>query len=103
MIDFIPLVTTTTTTIIGWNVPSGTTFSNGVLFLLMPLATMGLFAGFPMLFEQRGDIIVTLSLVGFAVGSVAGLLSLTASNTTAYPFAIPVIAVFLLIMWLWKQ
>lgn len=96
------LVTTTTTTIIGWNVPSGPTFSNGLLFLVMPLATMGLFAGLPMLFEQKGDIIVTLALIGFAIGTIAGLLSLTSSNTTAYPFAVAVISVFLLIVWLWK-
>lgn len=92
----------TTTTVIGWNVPSGTTFNNGLLFLIMPLAVMGLFAGFPMLFEQRGDIIVTLALIGFSIGSIAGLLSLTASNTTAYPFAIPIIAVLLLIFWIWR-
>jgi hypothetical protein len=94
---------TTTQTITGWNVPSATTFNHGIIFLMMPLLTMGLFAGFPMLFDQKGDIIVTTALVGFTIGAVAGMLSLSSVAATDIPFAIVIISAFLLVVWVWKQ
>lgn len=98
------VATTTTITITGWNVPSGTTFGNGLVALILPLVTMGAFAGLPLVLEQRGGIIVTMAFIGYIIGAAAGMLSFpTTSGPTLIPFANIIIAVVLLIVWLWKS
>jgi hypothetical protein len=93
---------TTTITITGWNVPSGTTFGHGLVVLLLPMATMALFAGLPLMVEQRGPIVVTMALIGLTIGSVIGMMSLTATGPTDISFGFVVVSGLSLILWLWK-
>jgi hypothetical protein len=93
---------TTTITITGWNVPSGTTFQHGLIVLILPMATMALFAGLPLMVEQRGPIVVTMGLIGLTIGSVIGMMSLTATGPTDISFGFVVVSSLFLILWLWK-
>ena len=96
------MASTITTTIIGWNVPNATNLGNGIVALILPFTVMAMFAGIPLLFEQRGDSIVTMALTGFTIGSVAGMLSLTAVSATIIPFAMVIVSGIFLVIWLWK-
>lgn len=97
-------VITTTTTIIGWNVPSGATFGNGLIALILPMVTMPMFAAFPLMFDQRGDIIVTMALVGFTAGALIGMLGTQlAVNPTSIPFAMVILSGLLLGVWIWRN
>ena len=93
------------TTIIGWNVPSSANFMNGIIALIIPLAGVGLFAGIPTAFGMRGDLVVTMALIGMTVGSVLGTLTLTLSgggSTGSIPFALVMLSGTMLVLWLWR-
>ena len=93
---------TTTTTITGWNVPNGTTFQHGLVVLILPLATMGLFAGLPLIVDQRGSIVVLMALIGLTLGGIIGMMSLSAVATTDISFGFVVVSGLYLFLWLWK-
>lgn len=98
----IPIAAATTTTIIGWNVPNATTFGHGLIELILPLAGMGLFASFPLMVEQKGSMVVTMSLIGLLAGNLLGMMSLSATDPTDISFAFPIVAGMFLVLWLWK-
>lgn len=91
-----------TTTITGWNIPSANTLSIGLIPLLLPLATMGIFAGIPLALEQRGSFVVTMAFAGLLIGSILGMLSLNGSNPGLITFALPVTIGIFLVLHLWK-
>ena len=93
---------TTTTTVTGWLIPDSAHFNNGIGALLFPLIGVGLFTSFPLILGYRGDLVVTMALVGLTIGSVMGMLSLTGSSNSVIPFALPVVAGADLLLWLWK-
>ena len=93
---------TTTTTVTGWLVPDSTHFNNGIGALLFPLVGIGLFTSFPLILGYRGDLVVTMALVGLTIGSIMGMLSLTGSSNSVIPFALPVVAAADLLLWLWQ-
>ena len=101
----IPFGLVTTTTVIGWNVPNGTTFNNGLEILLFPLITMGLFVALPMVLGRKGDFVVTMALLGMLVGSIFGMLTITLSgvgSTGVIPFGVTVTSAVLFGVWMWK-
>lgn len=95
-------IAATTTTVTGWNVPSGTTFQHGLVALVLPMATMSLFASLPMIVDQRGPIVVTMALIGLTLGSIIGMMSLTATGATDISFGFVVVSGLFLVLWLWK-
>ena len=95
----------TTSTVIGWNVPSGTTFSNGLEVLVFPLVMMGLFVAIPIAFDRKGDFVVTMALLGMLVGSIFGMLTITltgAGSTGVIPFGVLVTSGILFGVWMWR-
>lgn len=100
-----PVLAVSTTTVIGWNVPSGTTFGNGLQTLIFPLIGMGLFVMFPLAFDRKGDFVVTMALLGMLVGSIFGMLTITLSgvgSTGVIPFGVLVVAAIQFVVWMWK-
>lgn len=93
---------TTTTTLTGWNVPNGTTFGHGLVVLILPLATMGLFAGLPLMVDQRGPIVVLMALIGLTLGGIIGMMSLSSVAATDVSFGFVVVSGLYLFLWLWK-
>ena len=95
----------TTTTVIGWNVPNGTTFNNGLEILLFPLIVMGLFVALPIALNRKGDFVVTMALLGMLVGSIFGTLTITLTGTGStgvIPFGVIVASAILFVVWMWK-
>ena len=93
---------TSTTTIIGWLVPDGAHWNNGIAAMLFPIIGVALFSIMARLLDQPGDMVVTFSLVGLTMGALVGMLSINASSSNVIPFAMPVVAAIDLVLWLWQ-
>lgn len=95
-------VLTTTTTIIGWNVPDVTNLTNGIFAFLVPMAVMGLTVTMANLLGNKGSSNTFLMKFGLFVGCLLGMLSLNASAANVIPLALPIVAGIYLVTYLWK-
>lgn len=91
-----------TVTITGWLAPDAVHLGNGLFALIYPFVGIGLFSGMAFGLGERGDILVTTTLLGQLVGSLLAMLSVTSSGTNAIPFAMLLIPGFSLALWLWE-
>jgi hypothetical protein len=101
-VDYVRSETTVTRTVIGWNVPDAPHFDNALILFLLPLFFFSLLGLLPLLFDYKGDFVVTLGLTGLLGGAVIGTLAISDVPSISVPFAIIGVGAVLLILWLWK-
>ena len=87
---------TTTHTAIGWNVPDATHLNYGLIPIVFPLFLGVIFAMVPIMFNRRGDFIVTLFLFGLVAGGAMGLLA-----SGLVPIVQEALFVVILAIWFW--
>ena len=96
-------LTTTTTTIIGQNVPSASKIGNGVVAFILPIVVMGFVVGLANVLGNKGESNSILIKLGLMVGALLGMMSLTPTLANSIPFALPLVAGVYLITYLWKR
>ncbi len=99
-------ITTTVTsdaTVTGQNAPNATNLGHGVFAILLPLSCATLFSLLGFALGQRGNSIVTLILIGNLIGNIFGMLTFQGVNPTSIPFALVVLSILWLGLWLWRN
>lgn len=96
------IITTTTNTVIGWNVPNGTTLGNGIVAFIIPIIVAGIFVGIPVGLGLRGTPVTFMTKLSILIGCLVSMLSLNASSSNAMPIALPIVAGVFFISYLWK-
>lgn len=92
----------TTTTVIGWNFPNGTTLGNGIIAFIVPIIITGLFVGLPVGIGLKGGSVTFMIKLSLLMGCLITMLSLNASNNNLMPIALPIVAGIFFISYLWK-
>jgi len=98
-------VATSTTTIIAWNAPDGKHYANGLGAMFFVLLGAGGFACLPIVFNRKGDFVVTMMLVGAALGLIVATLpngQAASANSLIVPMGAIVMGASLLVLWIVK-
>lgn len=94
---------TATQSVTGYAVPTGTGLGNGLVAFILPIVITGLFlmlAGGLRLTGQVNSFIIKLSLF---LGSLVGMIGLTAANTDNVPIGLTLVTGTYLITYVWKR
>lgn len=95
MLDFLPLLTTVTTTVTGYNAPNAQNYVNGFIPLILPLVFAEIFSTIMIIMRKGGDFFVTLWDFGLCLGSSFGTL------TGTIPLGMTILSWVILLLWLW--
>ena len=104
LVMFLPTsaIAGTTTTVIGWLIPDGPHWNNGIGAFVFPIMGVALFAGMGRVLQLEGDFGVTLVLAGLTIGGLLAMLSINASSNNVLPFTLVIIPGVDLLIWVWK-
>ena len=91
-----------TTTVIGYAIPDATHLGYGVFLFIMPIAILALFLGLARGMDIGGPSGSFLIRFALLIGSLLGMLSLTASPLNYVPIAFPVVSALYVLTYLWK-
>jgi hypothetical protein len=93
----------TTTTITGYAVPNSATLGYALMPFILPIATMSLFILLTGFMDLTGELNSFVIKLGFFIGCLLGMLSLSAVSPTFIPIAFPVVAGVYLLTYVWKR